>query len=90
MAMSMSERGRLGGLKCLANNGSEHMSKIGKKGFKALCCKFPGNSRRRALQHLNGKGLVKARFITVEHPEADAIAAQLYQEFGLNHDGPEF
>lgn len=89
MAMTMAERGRLGGLKCVSNHGTEHMSKIGKKGFKSLCCKFPGNSRRYALHHLNKKGIIKVRFIPDQHLDDGPLAAELYQELGLNPD-PEF
>ena len=60
MAMTMQARGRLGGLATLAKHGREHMSKIGKAGFRRLCCRFQSNSRRQALRFLQNKGLVVA------------------------------
>ena len=75
MALSMRERGRLGGKATFEKYGKEHMSKIGKKGFKRLCTHFFLNSRRRALEHLNAKGRMKARYIkptrSREQREAD-------------------
>src|SRR4051812_40972166 len=57
--MSMAERGRLGGLATVARYGTEHMRRIGRRGFSALAGRF-GKSRRLALEHLDGKGRMEA------------------------------
>lgn len=82
--MTRQEAGRLGGLKTLERYGKTHMSKLGRAGFRALCRKFRGNSRSDALAYLNGKGKVAARYTFKPHPRYDQIAAEMYQEMGLN------
>jgi hypothetical protein len=60
-------------------------------GYRRLCCKFLLNSRRRALEYLNGKGRIKARYIKWERstPEQQEAAwAELCQRFGLDGTGP--
>jgi hypothetical protein len=89
--MTKSEAGRLGGKATLAKYGAAHMSKIGKAGFRRLCCKFLLNSRRRALEFLNGKGRMKARYIKRERTapaQQEAAWAELCQRFGLDGTGP--
>jgi hypothetical protein len=52
------------------------MSRIGKAGFRALCRRFPMNSRQAALDHLNRLGRVRRRFDrtpTVILPLADGV-----------------
>jgi general stress protein YciG len=82
--MSMKERGRLGGMTTSERYGREYMARIGRKGFKALCCRFYANSRRRALMHLNGKGTLAARWVGKPDPRDDATAAELYAAFDLD------
>jgi hypothetical protein len=85
--MTKRESGRLGGLATFEKHGREHMQAIGRKGFKALCCRFPGNSRRLALHHLHRKGIVQARYIPHQPtPAEDAAVAEMYREFGLEAD----
>ena len=87
--MSMSERGRLGGKATFAKYGAAHMSKIGKAGFRRLCCKFLLNSRRRALEHLHAKGRMKARYIKWERttPEQQAALWEQMCEYFWPEDG---
>jgi hypothetical protein len=59
MALSMRERGRLGGLATLRRYGVEHFRTIGKAGFRALT--RPGGSRRLALQKLAALGKLTPR-----------------------------
>jgi hypothetical protein len=82
--MSMKERGRLGGQSTAARHGAAHMAEIGRKGFRALCRRFPCNSRRRALMHLNGKGTLAARWVGKPDPRDDRTAAELYAAFNLD------
>jgi hypothetical protein len=89
--MTKSEAGRLGGKATYKRHGRDHMSKIGKRGFKRLCCKFLLHSRRRALEYLNGKGRMKARYVKRERTTAaqqEAAWAELCQRFGLDGPGP--
>jgi hypothetical protein len=89
-AMSMSERGRLGGLATVAKYGPEHMRAIGRKGFKSLCCRFPMNSRRRALYYLHSRGLVTARYVAVrDNAREEAAYAELCAMLGIE-DNPPF
>jgi general stress protein YciG len=80
--MTKQEAGRLGGKATSLKYGKEHFSRLGKKGFKALCRKFPGNSRRFALMHLNGKGIVKARYVPRNHAHDDASDLYAYIDAG--------
>jgi hypothetical protein len=80
--MTKQEAARLGGLATMKKYGAAHMSRLGKKGFKALCRKFPGNNRRYALMHLNGKGKVSARYIPARSAEQDG--SDLYADMGLD------
>ena len=86
--MTMRERGRLGGMTTAERHGKAHMARIGKAGFRALCRRFPCNSRRRALMFLNGRGSMAARWVGKADPRDDATAAELYREFGLESDAP--
>jgi hypothetical protein len=76
------EPGKLGG-KATASKGKAYMSELGKKGFKALCRKFPGNSRARAVRHLNGNGNnFHARYLPRPDPDSagagfDAMIAEI-------------
>lgn len=88
-AMSMRERGRLGGLATVAKYGDAHMSKLGKKGFEALCCRFPMNSRRRALYYLNGLGRVAARYVaTYDRAKEEAAYAEICPMLGIDDTSP--
>jgi hypothetical protein len=79
MSMSMSERGRRGGQR----HGAAHMAKIGRRGFSALAARFYGHSRRRALEHLNGKGRVKVRYLARFRCDEAPIFHDLMASFGL-------
>jgi general stress protein YciG len=88
--MTRQEAGRLGGRATFARHGPDHMARIGARGFAALCRRFPSNSRRFALFHLHGKGLLEARYVPRRSDAGDdAIAAEMYRELGLEADGPQ-
>ena len=86
--MTHQEAGRLGGLATVARHGKAHMSKIGKAGFRRLCTRFPANSRRRALEFLNARGTLKARWIARPRDAAreEALWVELCVEFQLGPD----
>jgi hypothetical protein len=88
MTMTRSEAARKAGQACAAKYGREHMQAIGRKGFRALCRKFPGNSRRLALHHLNRKGIVKARFIPTQADPDPAAFEQLLDSITQNQEIP--
>jgi hypothetical protein len=62
-----------GGRATVARYGKEHMSKLGKKGFRKLCCRFRDNSRKHALAFLNRRGSMAARYAPIYH-SAESLA----------------
>jgi hypothetical protein len=89
MSMSMSERGRRGGQVTFQRYGAAHMAQIGRRGLSALAARFYGHSRRRALEHLNGKSRVKVRYLARFRCDEAPIFHDLMASFGLaDEDAP--
>jgi hypothetical protein len=83
-AMSMAERGRLGGRATVARHGVEHMRTIGKAGFQGLARSlgYMGGSRLGALQFLLSKGKIRTSAAAAARDRAAvAWADELVERF---------